>query len=118
MQVNDMNKERVSSFPRDALEQAHTVQNGWKMVGEKLSVPNLNMERFLAKLSEAQQLVERAEALKQERVRAIYERNIILSEVWDLTKRVRNSAKATFGDNSDELGLLLTSGTIRHYESR
>ncbi len=107
MQTNNVKKERVSSFPRDALEQAQTVQNGWRIVGEKLSVPNLNMERFLEKLADAQQHVECAEALKQERARAIRERNIILSQLWDLTKRVRNAAKATFGDSSAELEQLL-----------
>ena len=98
---------KISSFPRDALTQAEIVMTGWSDVGKKLLVPNLSVQKFLNKLDEAKQFVERAEQLKLERAKAIQERNICLSELWDLTKRVRNAAKATFGDYSPELNLLL-----------
>ena len=101
---------KVSSFPRDALEQAKVVQEGWDKVGQKLDVPNLTIQKFVTKLVEAKEQVERAEQLKVERARAIQERNICLSELWDLTKRIRNAAKATFGDASPELELLLNPG--------
>lgn len=100
-------QEKVSSFPRDALEQAEIVRLGWDKVGNKLSVPNLSMERFLEKLSEAKQHVRNAEQLKAERAHAIHERNLCLSELWDLTKRIRHAAKATFGDYSNEFESLV-----------
>lgn len=100
-------KTRSSSYPRDALKQAEVVRHGWSTVGEKLLVPNLEIEQFQAKLSEARAHVDRAERLKMERARAIHQRNVCLSELWDLTKRIRNSAKATFGDYSPELEMLL-----------
>ncbi len=104
---NTSNKRKISSFPRDTLEQADVVKKGWDKVGNKLLVPNLTIEDFLGKLEEAQSFIERAERLKQERASAIEDRNICLSELWDLTKRIRNAAKATFGDNSDELRSLV-----------
>jgi len=104
---NTSSKRKISSFPRDTLEQADVVKRGWDQVGERLFVPNLTISDFLDKLKEAQRFIDRAEELKQARARAIEERNICLSELWDLTKRVRNAAKATFGDNSDELRSLL-----------
>lgn len=97
---------KVSSFPRDALEQAKIVKDGWKKVGGKLLVPNLSMSDFRRKLDEARQSVDKAEELKVERAKAIRDRNVHLSELWDLTKRIRNAAKATFGDYSRELDLL------------
>ncbi|NIR49788.1 hypothetical protein GWO43_14820 [candidate division KSB1 bacterium] len=96
----------MSSFPRDTLEQAETVIHGWQEVGKKLNVPNLNVEKFVNKLQEAKEYVDKAEQLKLERAKAIQERNVCLSQLWDLTKRVRNAAKATFGDYSSELELL------------
>ncbi len=101
------NIDKVLSFPRDTLEQALTVKYGWREVGDRLAVPNLSMEKFLQKLAQAQRQVERAEILKEERAKAIMQRNVYLSELWDLTKRIRNSAKATFGDNSEELDHLV-----------
>jgi len=103
---SNSNKNKVTSFPRDALQQAISVREGWKTVGRKLAVPNITVDQFLEKLTEAQERVERAEHLKAARAKAVRERNLCLSELWDLTKRIRNAAKATFGDNSDELDLL------------
>jgi cell shape-determining protein MreC len=99
-------KGKVSSFPRDALEQAETVKTGWSQMENKLLVPNLTIDKFLDKLQEAKEFVELAEQLKLERAKAIHKRNKCLSELWDLTKRIRNAAKATFGDYSSELDLL------------
>lgn len=83
------------------------VRDGWDKVGKRLHVPNLTLQKFLSKMEEARARVEHAEQLKLAKARAIYERNVCLSELWDLTKRVRNAAKATFGDYSPELALLL-----------
>ncbi len=99
-------KTKSTSFPRDALEQAQIAKTGWEKVGKKLTVPNLSVDKFESKLNEAQQYVEKAQLLKVQRAKAIQERNVFLSELWDLTKRVRNAAKATFGDYSAELETL------------
>ncbi|MCH7679741.1 hypothetical protein IID10_10320 [candidate division KSB1 bacterium] len=102
-------KTKSTSFPRDTLEQAQIVKTGWEEVGKKLAVPNLSVDGFESKLHEAQQYVEKAQLLKVQRAKAIEERNVFLSELWDLTKRVRNAAKATFGDYSQELELLISN---------
>ncbi|RMD91340.1 MAG: hypothetical protein D6813_07850 [Calditrichaeota bacterium] len=98
---------KVKSFPRDTLEQAKVILEGWNKVGNKLLVPNLSVDEFVKKLQEAEKSVEKAEELKILRAKAIEERNQCLSELWDLTKRIKNAAKATFGDYSPELELLL-----------
>ena len=104
---NNQNQ-KISSFPRDTLEQAVVVKEGWDEVGDRLAVPNLSMGKFLEKITEAHGYVGQAERLKLERANAIQQRNVCLSELWDLTKRIRNAAKATFGDNSEELELLVS----------
>ncbi len=100
-------KIRAASFPRDTLVQAEKVRLGWNEVGKRLVVPNLTLAKFLSKLAETKESIDKAERLKLERAKAIEDRNVYLSELWDLTKRIRNAAKATFGDFSPELQLLL-----------
>jgi hypothetical protein len=102
-------KQKSTSYPRDAINQAQVVIEGWKRVGERLSVPNLDLDELRHKLEEAQSYIKRAEKMKEERARAVQARNVCLSELWDLTKRVRNSAKATFGDYSPELDMLMST---------
>jgi len=111
--ITRVEKVKITSFPRDTLEQAEIVKIGWKKVGEKLEVPNLDIDKFVSKLNEAREYAARAEELKMQRALAIQERNIFLSELWDLTKRVRNSAKATFGDYSQELEILVSTKKAR-----
>lgn len=102
-------KSKIHSFPRDTLEQAIIAKKGWSKVGKKLLVPNLTIDEFFEKINEAENSVEKAEKLKLERSKAIQNRNKSLSELWDLTKRIRNAAKATFGDSSNELQLLIST---------
>ena len=104
-------KLKSTSYPRDALTQAEVVIEGWAKVGERLMVPNLDLLELREKLQQAHAFIERAEEMKEERAKAVQARNVCLSELWDLTKRVRNSAKATFGDYSPELDLLMSAAT-------
>lgn len=97
-----MNKP-TGSIPRDALDQALKVIEGWKELKDKLMVPNFTMTDFQNAISETQQKIEAAEKKRQERKNAVKVRNKVLEELWDLTKRVRNAAKATFGDDSVEM---------------
>lgn len=96
-------KETSDSFPRNTLRQAELAMQGWKDLMEKLNVPNLSVEEFEKKIKVATDKVDLAEKLKEERSKAVKSRNDCLKDVWDLTKRIRNAAKATFGDNSTEI---------------
>lgn len=96
-------REASDSFPRNTIRQAELALNGWKELAEKLNVPNLSMEDFEVKIKHAADKVDLAERLKEERSKAVKVRNETLKDVWDLTKRIRNAAKATFGDSSPEI---------------
>lgn len=96
-------KQASDSFPRNTLRQAELAMKGWKDLMDKLNVPNLSMEDFEKKIKVATEKVDLAEKLKEERSKAVKSRNDCLKDVWDLTKRIRNAAKATFGDNSKEI---------------
>ena len=117
MTANSQQKQQKStSYPRDAMLQAEVVIEGWSKVGERLSVPNLDLMKLKQKLREARHFVELAEQMKEKRAMTVQDRNLCLSELWDLTKRVRNSAKATFGDYSPELDLLITNSSSQEEE--
>ncbi len=96
-------KQASDSFPRNTLRQAELAVKGWKDLMDKLNVPNLSMDDFEKKIKVATEKVDLAEKLKEERSKAVKSRNDCLKDVWDLTKRIRNAAKATFGDNSKEI---------------
>jgi len=96
-------RETIESFPRNTLRQAELAKKGWKDLSNKLMVPNLTLEDFNEKIKRATEQVDLAERLKEERSKAVQDRNECLKDVWDLTKRIRNAAKATFGDNSEEI---------------
>jgi len=96
-------RESNDSFPRNTLRQAELAHDGWKELLKKLNVPNLTIKEFESKIAQATEMVDLAEKLKEERSRAVKQRNETLKEVWDLTKRIRNAAKATFGDSSKEI---------------
>jgi len=96
-------KEISDSFPRNTLRQAELALQGWQELLDMLNVPNLSIEDFEKKIKNAADKVDLAEELKEERSRAVKARNESLKDVWDLTKRIRNAAKATFGDSSAEI---------------
>lgn len=98
-----MLKSTGNNYPRDTLEQAEMVCDGWEEFLSKLSVPNVSLEEFKEKIDEAKEKVLLAEKLREERSRVVKVRNDALMALWDFTKRVRNAAKATFGDDSNEI---------------
>lgn len=96
-------RETSDSFPRNTLRQAELALQGWIALSKQLNVPNLTIEAFDEKIKYATEKVDLAERLKEERSKAVQTRNDSLKDVWDLTKRIRNAAKATFGDSSKEI---------------
>ena len=96
-------RETSDSFPRNTIRQAELALQGWQELSKQLNVPNLTIESFNEKIKNATEMVDLAERLKEERSQAVKTRNESLKEVWDLTKRIRNAAKATFGDSSKEI---------------
>jgi hypothetical protein len=96
-------RETVESFPRNTLRQAELALQGWIKMAKQLNVPNLSIDDFEEKIKYATDKVDLAERLKEERSNAVKVRNESLKDVWDLTKRIRNAAKATFGDSSPEI---------------
>ena len=98
-----MMKEANESFPRNTLRQAELALQGWKELQNELNVPNMSMDDFEKKIALATEKVDLAERLKIERSEAVKIRNETLKDVWDLTKRIRNSAKATYGDSSEKI---------------
>ena len=102
-----MRNKNTGTFPRNALSQAKLTRKGWSALQGDLHVPNLTFDEFSKKVEDAQKKVAMAERLRRERAEAVRVRNEVLKEVWDFTKRIRNATKATFGDNSPQVDLVM-----------
>lgn len=109
-------KEKGNKFPRDIMEQAEVIRDGWQELISKLNVPNMSIDTFNKKIIEAKAKIEATERLRAERAQMVQVRNIGLRELWGFTKKVRNAAKATFGDNSPEI--LKFGGKLSHERKR
>ncbi len=92
-----------NNYPQNALVQASKALEGWKKAQKELNVPNMSMDDFENKMSLATGKVDLAKRLKIERSEAVEARNNSLQVLWEATKKVRNQAKATFGDVSDKM---------------
>ena len=104
---NSNGRQHKSSFPRNALQQATTVFQGWRELGESLQVPNLTLAEYEALYQRALALCERVDELHRERQEMVQQRNALLVELWDLTKRIRNAARAMYGDMSKEVEVVI-----------
>ena len=98
-----MNKTNNPSYPRNTMEQARLVFGGWEEFKDQLNVPNLSLNDFQKMIKEVEKKIEQVEKVRIKRSAAVETRNRALEDLWKLTKRVRNLAKATFGDNSKEI---------------
>ncbi|GEM_PF-1106498 len=92
-----------NNFPRDTIDQAEAICNSWQELLSKLNVPNISIEAFKEKIAAAKAKFEATERFRTERAQLVKARNTSIYKLWGLTKRVRNAAKATFGDNAPEM---------------
>lgn len=101
----------ILAFPKNTLEHARVVRKGWEELSGRFSPPNLTIEEFARRLEHAEELVSKAEQLRRLRAEAVRKRDEALSEMWVITKKVRNAAKAIFGDDSPEVQKLMLEPT-------
>lgn len=96
-------RQKGNNYPRDTVEQAEAICEGWQELITTLNVPNMSLEFFKDKINNAKAKIEATERLRRERAEMVQIRNTGLRDLWAATKKVRNAAKATFGDNSPEI---------------
>lgn len=87
-----------TSSPRNLPKQSAKVRDAW-ISTKNFGVPNLTLDKFTDTINELNKATELVEKLSIQKTEAINKRNALRREVWSFTKRVRHSAKATFGDN-------------------
>jgi len=109
--LQDKMSKGMMAFPKNALEHARVVKKGWEEIRDRFAAPNLTMEEFARRLEHAEALVSEAERLRRLRTEAVRKRDQALSEIWVITKKVRNAAKAIFGDDSPEVQKLMLAPT-------
>lgn len=76
----------------------------------KLTIPGVALNDAQTVFEDFKKSIDTAEQAKLAREQAIQERNDLKNKAWNLTKKIRNKAKATFGDNSSVVDGFITKG--------
>ena len=97
-----MPRARSTRYPLDLMEQAQQVLAAWREA-TGLQIADLSADQFAQLVAGTQAKATAVERLTVERTKSIEVRDAELDRLWDTTRRVRNAAKATYGDDSQEV---------------
>ena len=90
-----------SRYPKDLTGVAQTVLTEWRKDG--FSLKDLTPTDYAARVTELQGLVSQIGQLEAQLAQIRDKRDSLGNSLWDATRKVRNGAKAYFGDDSDEV---------------
>ena len=89
-------------FPTNVLKQAQDVLGGWNQISPVPAFGALTATTFTADVTAATTLEAQITALEAQLTDKRNLRDAQFSGLWDKIKRVRNSVKGTFGDDSSQ----------------
>lgn len=103
MEVNGMARSKKAStrYPKELTTIAQGILMEWEKDG--FGLKDLTPPDYSAKLVELQGLVSEIGELEAKLGAARDKRDSVGNGLWDATRKVRNGAKAYFGDDSDEV---------------
>jgi hypothetical protein len=89
-------------FPVDVVSQMNAVLEAWKKIDPNGQFGDLTQAKMAADLGQNEPLLTEIGALDAELTRARNKRDTLYATMWDEVKRVRNSVKGIYGDDSIE----------------
>ncbi|MGC1378828.1 MAG: hypothetical protein WA821_21530 [Anaerolineales bacterium] len=92
--------------PFDTVEQAKDVVQGWKAFDENFKVGDLTCAALEAEVNKAIAQQDKIDALEKQAIDERNERDTDNGELWEKVKRVRNTVKGLFGDDSSQYQLV------------
>ena len=93
-------------YPRDVLEQARSVQEGWNQIDENLAFGNLNLGELVTGISQIRSVENGVERLEKQLTELRNQRDSLYLTTWDRVKRARASVKGMYGDDSTQYELV------------
>lgn len=94
------------SYPTDILEQTVDTLAACRQINPELQAGPLTQAALGEAISEAQQLQSQIASLELQLSDLRTKREAQLTNLWDIVKRVRNTVKGLFGDDSAEYKLV------------
>ena len=104
-----------SKFPKDLLTQAQSVLAGWNQLNPVLPFGPLTTTTFSSDLTMVSALDVEIAGLEAQLADKYNQRETVALSLWDKVKRVRNSIKGIYGDDSSQYEMV---GGIRMSERR
>jgi len=98
-------------FPTDVVAQTQAVLEAWKKIDVTSQFGSLTPAAMAADLEQARALQVELDAMDAQLVDLRNRRDEVYAELWDKVKRVRNSVKGIYGDDSSEYEMV--GGTRR-----
>jgi len=93
-------------YPFNAVDQATDVVQGWKTFDAAFQVGDLTCAALEGEVNEALNLQNQIDALKKQLTELRNQRDAKAASIWEKVKRVRNTVKGLFGDNSSQYELV------------
>jgi 50S ribosomal subunit-associated GTPase HflX len=91
-----------TQFPTDVVQQVNAVLEAWKKIDPNGQFGDLTQAKMAADLAQSDPLLTEMGALDAELTRVRNKRDALYATLWDEVKRVRNSVKGVYGDDSTE----------------
>ena len=90
------------SFPNNVLKLAQNVVNGWNQIAPLPAFGTLTTASLSTDITAAAALEAQITALEAQLADKRAQRDSMFKALWDKVKRVRNSIKGSFGDDSSQ----------------
>src|SRR5688572_12094202 len=89
-------------YPRDILQQAQSVLGGWNQITPVPAFGPMTAATFTTDVNAATTLDAQITALEAQLTDKRNQRAALYSGLWDKVKRIRNSVKGLYGDDSSQ----------------
>ena len=93
-------------YPFDTVDQAKDVVQGWKAFDATFKVGDLTCAALESEVNQALGLQDQIDALEKQLTDLRNQRDTKIASIWEKVKRVRNTVKGLFGDNSSQYELV------------
>lgn len=99
------------NYPTDVLTQAQIILDAWKSINLELKIGELAHTDLEADIDKAKPIQSQLNELEAKLTNLRNQRDVLYTEIWDKSKRVRNGVKGIYGDDSSQYEMV--GGTRR-----
>ena len=94
------------SYPRDIVEQGHSILEAWRSIDPALKVGDLAAEALETDLNQIASNTALVNRLEAQLADARNQREALGQAIWDKVKRLRRGVQAIYGDDSSQYDIV------------